>query len=129
MHARRRQGRLLVLVTVVFAPVACAKSATPTIDAGRTLYLQNGCASCHGPEGHGDGPIGRTLTPTPRDFRDLSAFKQGTTTDAIARTIAVGVAGGGQMPPFAHLTEAERQSVALYVLSVSRSSPPAGTQP
>ena len=94
------------------------RSAVPSAEQGRALYLSNGCATCHGPNGQGDGPIGRTLDPRPRDFRDVAAFKNGTGIASIAQTIATGVAAGGAMPLFAHLTNAERRSLALYVTSL-----------
>jgi len=29
------------------------------------------CATCHGPQGHGDGPAGQALNPKPRDLAKL----------------------------------------------------------
>jgi high-affinity iron transporter len=85
---------------------------------GRALYRANGCASCHGPNGWGDGTVGRTLTPPPRDFRDAQAFRNGTDVASIAQTIATGLMTGGAMPRYPHLTNAERESLALYVISL-----------
>ena len=110
--------------------VACGRGPKPSADAGRDLYRQNGCASCHGPEGHGDGPVARTIEPRPRDFRDASAFKQGADAASIADTIATGVMEHSQgnspgdehhrqvMPQFNHLSEEERHSLALYVITL-----------
>jgi mono/diheme cytochrome c family protein len=114
------------------ALAACSRAPRPSAEAGRDLYAQNGCASCHGPNGYGDGRVGSTLERKPRDFRDASAFTQGTDAAAIAETIAAGVLGGppgigipGQvhrhtlvMPRFDHLSEWERRSLALYVISL-----------
>jgi len=111
-------------VALSLVAIGCNRPASPTASAGRELYMQHGCASCHGPNGHGDGPIGRTINTPPRDFRNAAAFKNGTGADAIARTIAAGIAEGQQMPPFAHLTEQERLSLAHYVISVRNQSPP-----
>ncbi len=101
----------------------------PSRAEGGALYRANGCVSCHGTDGHGDGPVGITLTPRPRDFRDTLAFRNGTGVAAIAQTIATGIPVGGAMPMFAHLTNAERESLALYVISLktqpsSRTPPP-----
>ncbi len=97
------------------------------------LYAENGCASCHGPGGRGDGPVGQTLDPRPRDFQDVAAFKRGFDVEAIAHTLATGIlvpaaaatgATGAPshhqqgMPKFDHLSEFERQSLALYVISL-----------
>jgi putative copper export protein/mono/diheme cytochrome c family protein len=38
-----------------------------SIAAGEVLFAQN-CASCHGPDGHGDGPAAKDLQPPPADL-------------------------------------------------------------
>lgn len=95
-----------------------AGAAVPSLAEGRALYASDGCAGCHGTTGHGDGPVARTLTPPPRDFRDASAFKNGIDESAIAQTIATGIPRGGAMPLYAHLSERERRSLARYVISL-----------
>lgn len=100
--------------TVTGAPVGVATRAR-----GATLYADNGCATCHGPDGRGNGPIAGTLTPTPRDFRDAASFKAGGDEVSIARTLAEGFnQGGSKMPAFSHLSEQERRSLALFVMSL-----------
>lgn len=94
----------------------------PSPEAGRVLYRANGCGSCHGPDGEGDGPVGKTLRPPPRDFRDAAAFKNGTDVASIAQTIATGIMSGGAMPRFTHLTNGEREALALYVISLRNST-------
>jgi len=87
-----------------------------SVAEGQQLYRGNGCATCHGPTGHGDGPIGKTLYPPPRDFRDARAFKNGTSLEAIAQTLEDGLTqDGSQMPRFDHLSRRERESLAMYV--------------
>ncbi len=103
-------------VALLLASVSCA--AAPSAAAGRDVYTQNGCATCHGATGAGDGPVGKTLDPRPRDFRDAAAFKNGIDVSAIADTIAAGIPDGGKMPQFSHLTTKERRSLALYVISL-----------
>ena len=101
-------------------PMALARQPTdpPTAIEGAQLYRANGCASCHGPEGRGDGPVGHTLVPPPRDFRLPTSFKSGTDVGSIARTLAIGMPAGGSMPLFAHLTNHERRALALYLVSL-----------
>jgi mono/diheme cytochrome c family protein len=89
-----------------------AAQASPV--RGRELFGRNGCAVCHGEEGRGDGSIAQTLRPRPRNFRDLGAYKQGVGVDQIARTIETGIPGSS-MPAYAHLSAAERRSIALFV--------------
>ena len=38
-----------------------------SIAAGEALFVQN-CSSCHGPDGHGDGPAAKDLQPPPADL-------------------------------------------------------------
>ena len=109
---------IAVAIGIAVAAVAC-DGPPPTAAAGRELYASNGCASCHGSSGHGDGPVAKTLMPPPRDFRDGSAFKNGADVAAIATTLAGGMSSsGGSMPLFRHLTREERASLALYVISL-----------
>jgi high-affinity iron transporter len=111
------------LVWLALAGGACRQPATLSVQEGRALYQANGCASCHGTQGHGDGPVGRTLDPLPRDFRDRGAFKNGRDLNAIAHTLAVGLSrDGGKMPQFNHLTERERRALALFVRSLQDDS-------
>ena len=38
--------------------------------AGATVFKVN-CESCHGPQGHGDGPAGVVLDPAPKNLAEL----------------------------------------------------------
>ena len=82
---------------------------------GHQLYMTNGCAVCHGDLGHGDGRIANTLRPAPRDFRDLSHYKRGSSVEQIAETIARGI-GGTSMPGYPHLTSQDRLSIAQHIV-------------
>ncbi|HEV3059819.1 MAG TPA: cytochrome c [Vicinamibacterales bacterium] len=120
MHRIAAWRAAIGLVAVISSCEVCGHGNDLSSAAeGRTLYETNGCVSCHGLQGHGDGPVGKTLTPAPRDFRGAGAFKNGTDVVAIARTLAMGLSGnGGRMPQFGHLTEVERRSIALFVISL-----------
>lgn len=114
---------VFTLVAASAAALACGEAPRqPSAVEGKTLYRQNGCATCHGAGGHGDGPVGATLDPRPRDFRDEAAFKNGVDVAALAETIATGIPQGGRMPRFTHLTERERRSLALYIITLRDSS-------
>lgn len=105
------------------------RAEAPSLSDGTALYRSNGCASCHGPLGFGDGPVGVTLDPPPRDFRDTLAFKTGRDVAQIARMLAVGMPSGGNMPLYPHLTNQERASLALHVISLRASSRPGSNTP
>ena len=86
--------KLLVLLTIaVLALTACGGGgdAVATLEpvpaeyAGQTNPLgadgaaegakvfQTNCESCHGPQGHGDGPAGQVLDPKPKNLGELQA--------------------------------------------------------
>jgi mono/diheme cytochrome c family protein len=79
-----------VLVVAAFVLAACGGSAAvatpapvPAEFAGMTSPLgpdaaaagaevfKVNCESCHGPQGHGDGPAGAALDPTPKNLPEL----------------------------------------------------------
>ncbi|MBK8247500.1 MAG: copper chaperone PCu(A)C [Gemmatimonadetes bacterium] len=106
-------------------PESTAGAVTePSLDEGRALFASDGCAGCHGPAGHGDGPLARTLNPPPRDFRDAASFKNGITEEAIAQTLATGIPNGGAMPLYGHLLDRERRSLARFVTSLHTAPTP-----
>ena len=41
-------------------------------DAGAEVFRTN-CATCHGPQGHGDGPAGQSLNPKPGNLANIQA--------------------------------------------------------
>lgn len=122
-------------VTLAVAMPGCL--SRPTASKGKELYDSNGCASCHGRDGRGDGAIARTIEVPPTDFRHPETFLRGSTPDTIAKTLSDGIAvhltTSGTlkqthhelvMPRFNHLSEEERHSLALYVLSISKEKTP-----
>jgi copper(I)-binding protein len=118
-------------VLLLAALLACgcsggAQASAEEIEQGRKLYAANGCGTCHGQTGRGDGPVGKTLTPPPRDFRDAAAFKNGSDPSSVANTIATGLTrDGGQMQSYNHLSDRERHLLARFVISLRESTAPA----
>ena len=116
---------LLSLVNVVLIALLVAGCAQPSIEQGRTLYRANGCGSCHGPEGHGDGRQAPNLPAVPTDFRAVSLTEDGvskTLQQGISRTHTVPALNYTHhellMPKFDHLSRTERRSITLYVMSI-----------
>lgn len=105
------------------------RARASAIEQGKSLYAANGCGTCHGLTGRGDGPMAKTLSPPPRDFRDSSAFKNGTDPAVVASTIATGLTrDGGQMQPYLHLSDRERLLLARFVISLRESGSSGGGQ-
>jgi len=73
-------------------PAPTSASGDP-LAAARALFLAQ-CASCHGPEGRGDGPMAAMFRPA--DLSDPTLQSQ-RSDDELTRAI---VAGKGRMPAF-----------------------------
>lgn len=94
-------------------PAAQAANGDP--QKGQAVYAMN-CVLCHGPQGQGDGLVGKTIDPPAADFTSAASKKK---TDA--ELLAV-IENG--RPPTAmvgwkgQLSDAEIQDVLAYVKSL-----------
>ncbi len=84
---------------------------------GHAIFLDR-CAPCHGPEGHGGGPVSKFFPPAP----DLAYVKVRERSDGfIWGTVSY---GGKAMPPAREgLTERDRWDVVNWVREIQRTSP------
>jgi len=82
---------ILVVAAVTLAACGGGSSSTAALDpvpadyAGKTNPLgadaatagadvfKTNCETCHGPQGHGDGPAGAALDPAPKNLAELQA--------------------------------------------------------
>jgi mono/diheme cytochrome c family protein len=103
--------------------------ANASADAGRALYDQLGCASCHGTEGHGDGPSAAQLedvwgqSDPPRDISAPWTFRGGDDPAALYARIAYGISGT-PMPSYLEVaTPVQIASVVTYIRSIARVPP------
>jgi mono/diheme cytochrome c family protein len=86
---------------------------TPELIAkGKTLYSVN-CASCHGPQGFGDGPAALALNPKPRNYHG-TYWKFGGGVARIVQTISTGSPGTG-MAAFTNIPLEDRFALAHFV--------------
>ncbi len=83
----------------------------PSLSRGQQLF-QTHCTSCHGVDGHGDGPLAASLTPPPIDFSDRSRQDK-RSLYGLYNTISRGVADTG-MRGYTELSEADRWALAFY---------------
>lgn len=96
---------------------AAAGDEAPSGDTalGAQVFEAN-CATCHGPNGEGDGPAGAGLQPPPATFSD-SEWKYGGDLSSVKNTINNGVPGTAMIPWKGTLTDAEIDAVARHVIA------------
>ena len=121
---------LAVALVLVFAAATVARAAddaaakVKAADAARgaQVFAQY-CATCHGPTGLGDGPVGKTLNPPPRNFQEAK-FKYGNTDQDHFDVITNGAASKGGSPLMAPwgkvIPEADRWALVKYVESLKK---------
>ena len=92
--------------------------------AGQALFEAN-CASCHGPEGAGDGPAAAALDPPPANLADPAMMS--TLSDAyLFWRISEGGAMepfNSAMPPWKFLTEEQRWQLVNYIRTFTAETP------
>jgi mono/diheme cytochrome c family protein len=84
-------------------------------ERGRRVY-QSHCASCHGPEGHGDGPGAAALKTPLRDLASAS-WRSSARRDHVRRIVADGVPDKG-MPGAGALAALDQEAVVDHVLGL-----------
>lgn len=100
-------------------PVPVAPAKVPDLKRGATLY-QEQCASCHGAEGRGDGPLAANLEPPAIAFTDRERARE-RSLFSLHQSITRGVEGTS-MNAFPHLSDEDRWALAFYVSTMSFST-------
>lgn len=103
----------------VIPPVDPATLIAPSaalMTRGKELFAAN-CVSCHGEQGHGDGPASVTMNPRPRNFTNPSGWTNGYDLPAVYKTVSTGVPGTS-MASFDYLSRKDRMALAHYVQSL-----------
>jgi mono/diheme cytochrome c family protein len=108
--------------------------APETAPPGRQLFVR-WCATCHGPDGRGNGPAAPSLIPRPRDFtRGLFKYKstpaaQPPTDDDLVRVVTDGLQASA-MPYFRDLLSVDDiREVVGYVKTLSPAFATGAPQP
>jgi cytochrome c oxidase cbb3-type subunit 3 len=123
-HARALTAAFLGATFVCLTPLAAQPSAVSAQERGKALYERH-CAVCHGGDGRADTPVGRLLSPRPRNFADPVEMAR-LTVDRIYRAIKEGRPGTAMAPWKQVLTETEIGDVIDYVHDLASA---AGTTP
>jgi peroxiredoxin/mono/diheme cytochrome c family protein len=108
--------------TLWSVPTALSAGVTGTTSDDRPLALgqrvyQARCVSCHGPEGHGDGPEVAKSPVRPRDLASAS-WHSGADRDAVRRVISEGTHDKSMPGSAGAITAHELDGVVDYVFSL-----------
>ncbi len=114
-----RIASTLVLLAALAGPTSALAQ-----DAAQGAKVYNlYCVTCHGENGDGQGPVGKTLNPAPRDFT-AGSFKYGDTDQDIFDVISNGAASKGGSPLMAPwgavIPEADRWSIVKHIRSMKK---------
>jgi high-affinity iron transporter len=112
-----RQAHALADALLRAYPIPTAPKQAPDLARGAALY-QNQCAACHGKTGHGDGPVGLTLSPRPINFSDQTRADQRSAL-SLFEVITQGVDGTPMTAYADKLSSADRWALAYYVGSLA----------
>lgn len=97
---------------------ATASTGGGDVAAGEKIYKLR-CTPCHGPQGKGDGPLGKSLNPKPRDHTDAAYMHSRTD----AELLEVITNGKGAMPAWGKtgvLSATDIKNVLAYVRTLAK---------
>ncbi|MFT4648909.1 MAG: mono/diheme cytochrome c family protein [Planctomycetota bacterium] len=90
----------LIIALMAILPVACsgsndaAKLDPAAVAAGKAVFAENFCATCHGETGAGDGVAAAGLPVKPRDYSDAK-WQAATTDEQLKKVLTEGGAANG----------------------------------
>ena len=93
-------------------PVPVAPSAIPDLARGAAVYAEQ-CSSCHGLEGHGNGPAAEGLDPPPIAFTDPERARE-RSLFSLYEVVTQGLDETSMVSYRDILSEEDRWAVALY---------------
>jgi len=81
--------------------------------AGAKVYKMN-CESCHGSQGHGDGPAAAALSPMPKNLAELQAMP-GAGDDFLFWRISTGKPGTSMVPWQGIITDEQIWQIVAFI--------------
>lgn len=113
--------RIFLMMVFVLAGAGVACAGQEAIERGEQLYMDYGCALCHGKEGKGDGPNAKNSGRKPTNFHDLKAYTYGSQKQDIIYSIKNGIVQPDSiMPAYKHLTKQELEDITQYLMSLQQ---------
>jgi cytochrome c oxidase cbb3-type subunit 3 len=111
------------LLSTPLPPPPPEVAGDPFLLEGRSIYLAR-CATCHGPEGRGDGPIAGSLLGPPVGNLSDGKWKHGDKPADVMAVISKGVQGT-RMAGWGELLEPRRlRAVTAYVFYLAKQPVP-----
>jgi mono/diheme cytochrome c family protein len=113
----------LLLAESAEQPVDVSKVTEPwvpnpdMVKHGKKLFMLN-CQTCHGPEGHGDGPAGASLNPKPRNLVE-GPWKKGGGYIGWFTVLQEGLPGSS-MASFKHFKAVDRWALVQFIDSITK---------
>ena len=98
---------------------SAAVSTGPAATGDAATIFKQKCATCHGPSGHGDGPLAASLNPHPRNYHD-KAYMATRTDDDLYNSIFNGKSAMPAWGKSGALTAAQVHEMVAYVRSLSQ---------
>ncbi|TGM75710.1 cytochrome c [Leptospira levettii] len=93
-----------------------------TVPLPEAMYVQNGCISCHGPEGNGRGTRTHLLKESRiPNFQDRTTYTNGSSKESIANSIKNGIPGT-YMKAYSHMRKNEIDALAEYILKMQKNN-------
>ena len=92
------------------APQAASTAPAGNAEAGKKLFVSDGCYQCHGREAQGSSATGPRLGPRPIAFTAFSRYVRRPT---------------GQMPPYTTKVVSDADMADIYAYVQTRTPPPA----
>ena len=110
-------GRIVIISAFCFMSAQGISVAAGDATKGKSIY-QSKCVTCHGPEGKGDGPVGKKLKPPAGNFSSTESKKK--SANELQEIIENGKPKTSMKGWNKQLNESEIQDVLAYVLSLRK---------
>jgi mono/diheme cytochrome c family protein len=113
-----------IVVDVYGLPAAPKPPPLTVTERARTTFATR-CAQCHGPTGHGDGPVAKSLQPRPRNF-SLVTWQHDVDDARIAKVVQMGGIALGLSPVMPPHPDLKGEELAELITLLRSFAKPAG---